>query len=386
MKKILFAVSLFSVLFLTGCFASDRAKEKAVISGAAEYLNEKYGFEPEYDSLEWLKATSTVGISIPKKTGDIILEFLDESGSEISVYYDNEDDSFKDSYQHEEINNAIQQVLYPILDNIENLHIGRDGQYSDIDFEEFYYNSYFDGDISSFMENEDISIYSDDVFYITCDSKNEAEIINGSLEKQFEIFHGYRSMEFVYISDDRFSRYSGGKCNKPNTGMTECWLKVTYNNDNVSITENDFVKLTDKIYIESASGGYVMNEGDVKISGEISAEEFNRIAEEDHEAFIKKNNKAREAQKVKGDIECIQAVSDTPVYIIEFSDEAKKHMDNYGCINVYFCSDEENMLYRYRSDTDHPTSVATAYDEYSDPRLMNLSDGDYIWCGSFSYK
>ncbi len=377
MKKFLSAIFLLTItIIISGC-SFHKISEDEIVSEAAEYLEDKYGQKFEKISFEWVISSSVIGIALPKSDGSAFLKFADENGEITTVFYNNNEKIYEDDRQSTDISDDFGKMISKLIESVGKIYVGKENSMPDFKPDGGYYSLLYNGNLEDFIDDENISlsIYPDD-FFIVCE-KDEVKEKAEKIENTFKNING--SFCFKFVSQQCYDKYCAGEYGTVDQRIFDCWLVAYHNGKQITFDENKYYKVAEGIYAQVSKGE---PECKIKLTEVMNSEQLNQLAKEDTEKFIKKNETAREAEKVPGEISCPQTKAATPVYKVEIPNKVESIF-----VYMYYDPDKlninkENKLYKYYAESGNAPDFYQIYDEDYDAHLTSLSDGEYLWIGT----
>lgn len=375
-KKILLqmALSLVIVLLIAACsvkLINHDKNEKLSIEEfkemAKEYYENKYNMELQINDIGYI---STGGL-ISNETKNMYIKVSNGS----TIIYIEETKKLYDNRQAKDIINNIEEtVLKDVFTNVsgtiniegifyDNLKINEFNIFTKQGIKGSYFNSYYDGEMKKFLENEEVVFEDLRLFAITDDGSKSETIRNKVIDefKKANIKYKKSNIELRILTRECYDKYLNKEYRLPDIDMVGCYAKYI-------LGENEYAYI--QKYIEASNGIFVTsNEKDFLL--------------EDNDVVLEEC----ETDKLAS-------------YKVKFSDRVKEYMENktYNELNVYVRYDleqtgfpkvneqggeleekelEKIKLYYYKKKDEN--KVLNLYSEMSDGEYAVLEDGDYIF-------
>lgn len=296
------------------------------------------------------------------------------------IYYDVKSKYFSDNKQAPEILEKVESQLLPKLTG----KIGLTFYWDETSFScntQYYYETeesnffrkYYDADEwENFFLSERPSAYFKEPLYVISAETTDHNHIANQLAKSFRKYFDLSSLEVIFLSEEVYNQLEEyGNDYKGEDGF---YASYRISDSSISIVKQNYVKITDGVYITSRKEGLIFEEGDFSVSGELTLNDVlttYQNAYDTHYDRLKPDNSYLKYQPVTTD------ASEGVGYRLQFGDSCMEKMEAlpysdwfYCCIKIVpselnFTADEFGLVTIHKNDL-------------PDLRKFDLDDSDKV--------
>lgn len=269
---------LAAVCILTGCQMTEeeQATLEAKKAEIVAWITEKYGEEPEVDSYGYVYSYSGEWV---QRSDNIHVLFTD--GTECIWYAD--EDIFVDDRQSEEIVSAFQEEIWkPLLEDylvdyeiwsyaVNTINAIRIS--GDYDENSSWFTEYYDGNIYSYLQKEDIRVTGVVLCFTT--QQDWKETMTAFETAFYSTVQGQDHVLKVYaLSEDCWARYENDEIYFPDAGTDECWAVYSFGGKAAEHIVQCWQYVGHDTYITSAMPDFTLEEDDITFTQVCDADTF----------------------------------------------------------------------------------------------------------------
>lgn len=324
-------------LSLSGCLT---AEEKLALAEfgttATTYYKDKYGDDPRIESCGYYIDGSGL---FPQRTERMYARCA--SGD--FIFYDAARNQIVDNHQSDEISAAIEAEFAKQIESVEAFIKGSEIVIRDFgstayagSYEGNFYHSYYDGDITTFLEAEDVQLTAN--LYLLCDENDQWREAQKKCEEIIRTnFRTEQDVTLTVLSRECFDEKQGEHGIYAGLDDLGCYAKFHMTGTTTDSYIQNYIKVADGIYVTCCEANFAFEAGDVTAVSSISEDELNAkiyarydqlpdVAEENAGGSYVVHDKTRETYSV--------ATATSPIYQLQFSERVKESFPD-GEVTVY---------------------------------------------------
>lgn len=394
-QLLLVAIIATLLLSLSGCLtAEQRAELTEFGTSATTYYKDKYGEDPHVESCGYYVDGSGL---FPRRTKHMFARC--DNGE--FIFYNADKDQMVDNHQSAKISDAIADELAKQMEEVEAIAPGSEIIIRDYcssayagSYKGNFYHNYYDGDITAFLEVEDVQLTAN--MYLLCDEtapweeaqKKCEDIIRKNFRTDEDVTLTILSRSCYEEKQGEYGVYAG-------LDDLGCYAKYHMTGTTTDSYIQNYIKIADGLYVTCSEKNFIFEDGDVVATEAISEADLNAVifgrydklpavAEENADGSYRVHDKTKETYSV--------ATAVTPVYQLAFSERVKAAFPD-GEINAYMmlvpdetgASDSDQLLRYTNKENSYWCSAIVAAND-GDAGWVSISENDYYFVGSCIQK
>lgn len=394
--KIRRTISIFCILAillsLTGCLTVEQKEALADFEKeAAQYYKDKYGETPNIQKCDYY--IDSTGI-FPQRTDDMYARC--KNGE--YIIYDASRKLLVDNRQSLEASEAILAEFTARINEIAKTvetgefkieNYNSSTYLTDLSDSNFYH-AFYDGDIEKFMAAEDIQLSAN--LYLICDKEDSWQAAQQKCEMLIrEDFRTDSSVSLVVLSRDCYDQ----KGISADIEYEGCWAKFSMDKESTDSYIQNYIKVSDGVYVTCAKENFVFEDGDVQMIEALTEQEINELILQRYNLLPDKapenaNGSYMVKDKTREKYSIVSASS--PIYQITFSERVKNAFSS-GKVAVYFTfkPDETNFadsdgLFKCTNNETIYRCVALTRESDNISSWTQINEMDYYFIGSHELR
>lgn len=363
----IFVLSLFTILFISGCsFSMDNKSNEA-----KAYLKDKYGINKTVKSWNCVSYDDTLN-NCSKNS----IYYFDNN---IEVYYDANRKEFQDNYQNEEIIKHAESFFLSQINTIGDVRLTRNGVTNTVTFNtnikgKSYFHEKYEGNIEEYALKGGLIPKLSAGFVIT--SRGDYRRLLNNTKTLTEKYFKTNYLSLFYITSNLYNQDIF-----PDTNNEECFAKYI----NGTIYEQNFIALVGGLIISSNIPSIYLSGDDVTVLNEnaiIGTKNENGEDINTYENYVPVFNELLQDTANRNNTTYIEAKPiGSALYKIKFTNELKDKVmaTDTDKLDVVLKMNTNNKVFYYDSSYSKEGHGIQLNEHGEKETTIKIQDGDYIW-------
>lgn len=256
------------------------------------------------------------------------------------IYYDVQDKYFSDNKQAPEILEKLESHLLPELMG----EIGLTYYCDEASFScntHYYYETeesnffrrYFDADEwENFFLSERPSVYFEEPLYVISTETTDHNYIANQLAKSFRKYFDLTSLEVIFLNEEVYNNLE--EYGNDYEGEDGFYASYRISDSSISIVEQNYVKITNGVYITSRKEGLMFEKSDFTVSKELTLNDVMTTYQDAYDMHYERLQPENSYLKYKP---VTTDATDGVGYKLQFGDSCTEKLDALPYSNWFYC-------------------------------------------------